>query len=339
MFKLFEPKRVFFEPQALEYPLGRELLSIFKSKQIPILHTSSHNRITGIPGTNPRTAYFEAKRTLVVGVRKSQDFQTCRPSAHFQLPLVTSCPGFCEYCYLSTTLGAKPYIRIYVNLEEILERTAEHISARLPEITIFEGSATSDPVPVEPYTGALAKVVEYFGTQEKARFRFVTKFDDLDSVADARHNGRTEVRFSINSETIIKEYEHHTLSLKRRLKAAQRMTAANYPVGFIVAPIILFTGWADEYRRMFKQVREAMEGQAVSFEFVTYRFTPRAKARILSVFPETTLDMNEESRRFKFGQFGYGKYIYPPDTMKELKEFFTEQAQAVSPKAEVLYTV
>ncbi|MGE5416582.1 MAG: spore photoproduct lyase [Acidobacteriota bacterium] len=336
---MFKPKRVFFEPQSLEYPLGKELFSLFKTKNIPITHTSSHNRVTGIPGDNPRTAFFEAKQTLVVGVRKSQDFQTCRPSAHFQLPLVTSCPGFCEYCYLATTLGAKPYVRLYVNIEEILDRTSQHIADRLPEKTIFEGSATSDPVPVEPYTGTLARVIDFFSTQDKARFRFVTKFDDLDTVADARHNGNTEVRFSINAEPIIKEYEHRTLSLARRLKAAQRMAAANYPVGFLVAPIMLFPGWADEYRRMFRQVRQAMNGQAVSFEFVTYRFTPRAKARILSVFPETTLDMNEESRRFKFGQFGYGKYVYTPETMKELKEFFTEQAMTVSPKAEVLYTV
>lgn len=46
----FEPDLVFFEPDALNYPLGKELLETFKAKGIPIKMTSSHNRVTGIPG-------------------------------------------------------------------------------------------------------------------------------------------------------------------------------------------------------------------------------------------------------------------------------------------------
>jgi len=40
--------------------------------------------------------------------------------------------------------------------------------------TIFEGAATSDPVPVEPYTGALAETIRFFASQEHGKFRFVT---------------------------------------------------------------------------------------------------------------------------------------------------------------------
>lgn len=98
----FIPRRVFFEPDALEYPLGKELKKLFTDMKAEIKYTSSHNRVIGIPGKNPQEAYFEGKRTLVVGVRRSLDFQTCKPSAHYQLPLVTGCPGKCEYCYLNT---------------------------------------------------------------------------------------------------------------------------------------------------------------------------------------------------------------------------------------------
>jgi spore photoproduct lyase len=337
---MFQPKRVYFEPQALDYPLGKKLFERFSSSGTEVILTPSHNRVAGIPGSTRQQAYFEAKQTLVVGVRKTAKFQSCRPSAHYQLPLVTSCPAFCEYCYLSTTMGNKPYIRVYANVEQILDWTAEHIAERGPAETVFEGSATSDPVPVEPYTGALARAIEFFAGQSNARFRFVTKFDDLDSVVAARHLGKTEARFSINAASIIEKYEHGTLSLGRRLQAARRCREAGYPVGLLVAPIFIFPGWRQEYAEMFQEVRQALgSAEALSFEFVTHRFTPRAKAHILSIYPQSTLDMEESSRKFKYGQFGYGKYVYPKETMAELREFFTGQATGVSPQASVLYTV
>ncbi|HHY32061.1 MAG TPA: spore photoproduct lyase, partial [Firmicutes bacterium] len=60
--------------------------------------------------------FFLSKRTMVVLVWKRRDFQTCRPSAHYQLPLVSGCPGLCEYCYLNTNLGRTPYVKVYVNV-------------------------------------------------------------------------------------------------------------------------------------------------------------------------------------------------------------------------------
>ncbi len=85
---MFIPKRVYFEPEALDYPLGQELKQRFSGMGIPIRLTGSHNRVTGIPGKTVAEGYREAKSTLVVGVRRGKDFQSCKPSAHFQLPQI-----------------------------------------------------------------------------------------------------------------------------------------------------------------------------------------------------------------------------------------------------------
>jgi spore photoproduct lyase len=113
---------VFFEKEALDYPIGAQIYNRLKSDNYEIRFLRSHNRVTGIPGKTPREAFFQGKSTLVVGVRKTLDFASCKPSAHYQLPLVTGCEGICEYCYLNTQLGKKPYTRIYVNVEEILQQ-------------------------------------------------------------------------------------------------------------------------------------------------------------------------------------------------------------------------
>ncbi|MCL6635575.1 MAG: spore photoproduct lyase [Peptococcaceae bacterium] len=338
---MFEPKRVIFERDALQYPLGKKLFDYFREKGVDTGFAASHNRIVSIPGKTPAEGYFEGKRTLVVGVRRTTTFETCRPSAHYQLPLATSCPGRCEYCYLLTNLGKKPYVRIYVNIEEILSAAREYIEKRKPEITVFEGAATSDPIPTEPYTGILGRVIEFFGGREYGRFRFVTKFTDVDSLLAVPHNGHTRFRFSINTGEIIKQFEHATPPLGERLRAAQKVAAAGYPLGFLVAPIIASDDWKESYRELFKAVAAELKGKAtgLTFEFITHRFTKRAKHTILEVFPGTRLDLDEEARTFKFGQFGYGKYVYPAELFKELRACFEGLVGEFFPGAKVEYFV
>ncbi|MFZ5595695.1 MAG: spore photoproduct lyase [Bacillota bacterium] len=338
----FVPKRVVFERPALDYPLGQKLYRLFNQMAIPISLTAGHNRVTGIPGDTPGRAFFEAKRTLVVGVRRTLKFETCKPSAHYQLPLTTSCSGRCEYCYLNTTLGNKPYLRTYVNIDEILAAADGYIKERSPETTIFEGAATSDPVPVERYTGSLKKAIEFFGRRELGRFRFVTKFSDIDSLLDADHRGHTRFRFSINTPQVIKRYEHGTPGAEERLEAARKVASAGYPLGFIIAPIIVYPGWERDYGELMESLREKLGPAAennITFELISHRFTARAKKRILEIFPSSTLPMQEEVRKFKYGQFGYGKYVYPKETLQEMDSLFSRELEKNFPGSRMEYLV
>jgi spore photoproduct lyase len=250
--------------------------------------------------------------------------------------------GQCEYCYLNTQFGKNPYIRVYVNLDQILDRAEYYIKQRPTEITLFEGAATSDPVPVEPYTGALAETIQFFARQEKASFRFVSKYTDIESLLDLSHRGRTTIRFSINADNIIKQYEHFTPALVKRLQAAGKIAGAGYPFGFIIGPVILFEGWEGAYRKMFELMTEALkeyQQDNFSFEIISHRFTVRAKNTIMSVFPATDLPMEESQRKFKYGQFGYGKYIYQPEQMESIQNFFRKEIEKYFSGSNINYMI
>lgn len=339
----FKPQRVLFERQALDFPVGHNLWNFFsKQPRVEARLLAPHNRVTGIPGKSTTEAYREGKRTLVVGVRRELDFQTCKPSAHYQLPLVSGCMGQCEYCYLNTQFGKRPYLKAYVNVEEILNKAQVYIEQRAPEITIFEGAATSDPIPVEPYLGSLERAIVYFARQQLARFRFVTKFTDVDSLLDLEHNDHTTIRFSINADYVISEYEHATPRLPARLEAARKIAGAGYPLGFIIGPVIHFAGWEQQYLDLLDQVKANLPGispENLHFEVISHRFTARAKSTILGVYPQTTLPMDETERKYKYGQFGYGKYIYPPEPMNEIRAFFTRRLMEYFPGANLDYLI
>lgn len=162
MIKPFVPQLVYIEPRALEYPLGRELKEKFEGMGIEIRETTSHNQVRNIPGKNDLQKYRNAKSTLVIGVRKTLKFDTSKPSAEYAIPFATGCMGHCHYCYLQTTMGSKPYIRTYVNVEEILDQAEQYMNERAPEITRFEASCTSDIVGIDHLTHTLKAAIEYF---------------------------------------------------------------------------------------------------------------------------------------------------------------------------------
>lgn len=340
---MFEPKRIIFEKNSLDYTIGKNIYNRFKDdKDIEIITEHRGSLKKHIPSENVIQFYKEGKNTLIVGVKKGFKFQSCKPSAHYQLPLLSGCVGHCQYCYLNTNLADKPYVKVNVNIEDILGRAQEYIDERLPDITIFEGAATSDPVPVEPYTGLLKKTIEFFANSENGRFRFVTKYNDIDELLDIEHNKKTEIRFTLNTHKVITDYENRTASINKRIEASAKVAKAGYPVGFIIAPVFMYENWKEDYEKLMIDLREKLPEQLehqLTFEVISHRYTTRAKNVINEVFPENILPMVDEDRTYKYGQFGYGKFVYNKDQINEMKEFFKTKLTEIFPDCEIKYII
>lgn len=338
--KPFVPQLVYIEPKALEYQLGKELKEKFEGMGVEIRETTSHNQIRDLPGDTELQKYRVAKSTLVVGIRRTLKFDTSKPSAEYAIPLATGCMGHCHYCYLQTTLGAKPYIRTYVNLDEIFEQAQKYIDERKTEITRFEAACTSDIVGIDHLTHSLKRAIEFIGSTEHGRLRFVTKFHHVDHLLDAKHNGNTRFRFSVNSRYVIKNFEPGTSSFDHRLEAAKKVANAGYPLGFIVAPIYMHENWQEGYFELFERLADSLKEVYIpnlSFELIQHRFTKPAKKVIEKHYPKTKLDLDESKRKYKWGKYGIGKYVYPTDEAKDLETTISDYIHQFFPHAEIQY--
>ncbi|WP_129597948.1 spore photoproduct lyase [Anaerophilus nitritogenes] len=340
MTNLWIPDRVYFEPVAMEFSIGKRILSFCKEHNIPILQTTSHNQVRDIPGKTAKEKFANAKKTLVVGTKKSLKLEVCKPSADYQFSLMTNCPGNCEYCYLYTTQGKKPYVRVYVNTDEIFNTIEKYINEKAPNTTVFEVASTGDPLAVEHITGSLRETIEYFGKNAHGKLRVVTKFSNVDSILDAKHNGNTRFRFSINSDYVSHNFEHNTDSLQDRLKAAEKVGKARYPLGFIIAPIMIYTNWKEEYEKLIQSLYEHIhfvENDSITFELIQHRFTKNAKEIILNRYPNTKLDMDEEKRKLKYGKYGRMKYVYPKEEAEEIKNYLSDLIMKYFKNAKIEY--
>lgn len=335
------PERVFFEPSALKYPLGQELYKFFESREIEIVKTPVQNVSRLIPGNNEKQKYARSKKTLVVTTKKGFSLDVCKPSADFEFSLVTNCPGHCEYCYLQTTQGLKPYLRTYVNLEDIFNTIKRHIVKNNNQLTTFEVASAGDPLSLEHITGSLARTIEFFGNLDNGRLRVVTKFSNVNTLLPLRHNNHTRFRVSINSRYVIDKFEHNTANFEERIAAAAKIAGAGYPIGFIVAPIMIYSHWKEEYLELFDRLKQQIDlsrsAAPVTFELIQHRFTTTAKNFILERFPNTKLDMEESGRMLKWGKFGRVKYVYLKEIAAEIKEYISSLIKERFPDAVIEY--
>ena len=341
---MFIPRRIIFEKNSLDYEIGQNIYNYFKdNNEIEKIIISNNKIKQNIPDTDDIYKFYrQGKRTLAVGVKKGMKFQSCKPSANWQLPLYSGCMGQCQYCYLNTNLGDKPYIKVNVNVDDILNQAQQYINERLPLKTVFEGSATSDPLPLEPYTNSLKRTIQFFANNPNGSFRFVSKYSDVDTLLDIEHKGKTEIRFTLNTQKVIDNYENATAAIKLRLGAAKKVAEAGYPLGFIIAPVFIYEGYKEDYKKLLLNLKETLPENlkhTLTFEVISHRYTTRAKNIITQVFPDTTLPMNDEERKYKYGQFGYGKYIYDKDTLDDMKAFFKETISNIFPDSFIKYII
>jgi spore photoproduct lyase len=240
--------------------------------------------------------------------------------------------------------------RVYADLDDILAGCADYadrgtVTSRSPrrahEGTTFEASCYTDPLALEHLTGSWSRAVRFFGEwQAPVQLRWTTKFDDVDGFIGLAHHGRTRVRFSLNAPPITTRFEGGTSRLEDRLQALRRLAEAGYPVGLTLAPLMPIDDWRQRYSQLLEQTAAAVDGVPhldLTAELITHRFTAASKGVLLGWYPRTQLEMDEDARVRKHGRFGASKYVYPADTMGEMKSWFMRELTTRLPMIRILY--
>jgi spore photoproduct lyase len=341
--KLWMPKRVVFTPEALEEPFAQKIYERVSNYNL-LVEIMKNNRVTGLRGETEKETYKIAKNTLAIVNAPPSAFKLrpIPPSADFQFHLAEGCPAHCQYCYLAGSLQGPPAIRVFGNLPLILDNTLRYdIPGR---ITSFEASCYTDPLSIEHLTGSLAQTIKFFGQRNDAHLRFVTKFDSVDPLLDLDHNGHSRWRLSLNANPISRRLEGGTSSISARIKALRKLALPRsvgggaYPIGVVLAPIMPIENWQQEYSLLFDELKQNLDFENdLTFELITHRFTAGSKEVLSGWYPNSSLEMNEETRAAKTNKFGGTKYVYTRQVMTEMKTFFHQEIQQRFPKAKILY--
>ncbi len=351
--RLWVPRHVRITRAAAELPHTRTIIDRCVAAGVEDIVVLPGNQLTGLRGGTEREIYARAKNTLAVVVAPPSALkpQPIPPSADWRIDLARGCPAHCQYCYLAGSLTGPPVTRVYANLDDVLAGIDTHAgsgsvtsgtTARGHEGTTFEMSCYTDPLGIEHVTGSLSAAIERIGARAEGgvQLRFTTKFDDVGALLNLDHRRRTRVRFSVNAAEVANRFEGGTARMPARLRALRAMALAGYRVGLTIAPVMPVEGWQAAYGRLLDDAATALDGVPdldLTTELITHRFTPASKDVLLGWYPGTRLEMDEDARSKKRSKFGGVKYVYPRETMAQMRSWFETELDRRVPASRLLY--
>ncbi len=329
------PEAIYFEPETLSYPLGRELKEKYADRQW--IAIGSHNSI-GEMQKKPNSAFPHMKRDLVVGVRKTHKYIENHKVSDFLVPYTSSgCQAMCLYCYLVCNYNKCAYLRVFVNREEMMTKLIK-TSLKYDKPLTFEIGSNSDLVLENTITGNLPWTIEEFARSAKGSITFPTKFDMVEPLAELDHKGKTVFRMSVNPDHIIRHVEYGTSRLFNRIRALNLMNAAGYKTGLLIAPVIFMDDWKKLYGELIEFLAEELsvrvkETSFIEIIFMTYSYVHQAINT--DAFPNAPVlfDKGKQTGR------GRGKYWYKEALRAEGEAFFRERLKKALPDMEILYVV
>ena len=332
---MFKPKALYCERNIENYTLGKELLE--KYKDVPIIEIDSHNNIEEMR-KKQNSEFPDMKRNLIIGVRKTHKFVENHKTSDYLVPYTSSgCTAMCMYCYLVCNYNKCAYLRIFVNREEMLDKIIKTAQKSEKELT-FEIGSNSDLILENTITNNLVWTIENFANTEKGKLTLPTKFNMVDDILTLKHNRKVIIRMSVNPEEIINKVEFGTSRLAQRVEAINKLVEADYPVGILIAPVILVENWKELYSNLIKYLYDNLSEKVkkeVFFEiiFMTYSYVHNAINR--EAFPNAINLFNKDIMTGR----GKGKYMYKEYIRKEGEEFLRNEMYKYFKNNKIMYVV
>ena len=324
---------VYYEKAALDYPLGLSLKDKYLGLQW--IEVESHNRIPELSSSENKD-FTKLKRHLVIGIRKTHKFVENHKVSDWLVPYTSSgCRAMCLYCYLVCNYNKCSYLRLFVNREEMLGNLIRKAAAA-PVPQTFEIGSNSDLVLENEVTGNLAWTIETFASEGRGSLTFPTKFDMIQPLLDLNHREKTFFRMSFNPAEIIKSVEYGTAPLVARIKALNAMAEAGYPVGMLIAPVILLPEWKRLYGELINRLADELCSKVknsgiIEIILMTYSFVQNAINK--DAFPRAE---NLYDTKLMTGR-GRGKYCYRNEVRAEAEDFIRQELRSKLPSMRILY--
>ncbi len=221
------------------------------------------------------------------------------------LHIGTFCVMDCSYCILQSYFHP-PVLQYFVNHDD-LAAELDRMFLQKTFRRIGTGEFT-DSMIWEFWTNLSSFLVPKFSRQSHTVLELKTKTTAIEDLKRLRHNRKTIVAWSLNTNEVIRNNERNTASLSARLKAAARCESWGYPLAFHFDPMVIYDGCEEDYRQVIEQIfSHVSSDNIVWISLGTFRFMPSLKPIIQNRFPDSKIIYGE----FILGEDGKMRYFKP----------------------------
>ena len=255
----FDPKRIFVQKKAREYPLYAEVRERYPLATFEEFE-GDHRQIPHLTNETPERFLKTKRDTLILAARGLSGSIIENPvqgASDFMFnALGSGCLFGCVYCY--TNLYKLMWHRVapltlWANFDELLDHLVQHQKEQGKKVS-YEFSCNNDSIAEGNFFSSTAKFIETIAQTENAWGICDTKATNVDYLLDLNHNNRITILMTVSPPYIIKNFEYFTGPLEDRIHALNKLKKAGYSIGVSFSPIILRDNWLEDYVELFRYI-------------------------------------------------------------------------------------
>jgi len=221
------------------------------------------------------------------------------------LHIGTYCTMDCSYCILQSYFHP-PLLQCYVNYDDLMAEL-DRLFLKKAVFRVGTGEFT-DSMIWETWTDLSGALVPKFASQAHVVLELKTKTTAIEGLKQLRHNRKTIVAWSLNTNRVIENEERRTASLDDRLRAAAECESWGYPLAFHFDPLVIYDGCEDDYREVVQHIFNHVSAKNIAWiSLGSLRFMPSLKPIIQKRFPKSKIVYGE----FISGLDGKLRYFKP----------------------------
>jgi spore photoproduct lyase len=184
------------------------------------------------------------------------------------LDAVESCGFDCSYCSIQSF-----YNQNTITFDSGFKNKLLNLNLDQNKTYHIGTGQASDSLMFGNHEGVLDALFEFAKENPNVILEFKTKSDNIKYLLENKVPKNILCTWSLNTPTIIKNEEHLTASLEKRLSAARSLADKGVKVGFHFHPIVEYVDYLDEYKDVYEKLLQMFipsEVALVSFGTLTF---------------------------------------------------------------------
>lgn len=206
----------------------------------------------------------DSKKTLLLTRFRGEVIKPCPGTKDYIccgyriLHIGSNCPVDCSYCILQSYFN-QPFIRLFVNIEEILYKLKVFVETHPEEILRLGTGEFTDSLALDHLTGFSNLLLRELSSYPQVLVELKTKTSGIHHLIQGPPSKNIIVSWSLNAMEIVRREERGSASMNERLEAAMVCQEKGYYLGFHFDPIFYFNGWEAAYQQtvhhLFSKIR------------------------------------------------------------------------------------
>jgi spore photoproduct lyase len=291
--KLFYPTNIYYESQAMQSNLFKNIKTLFPNSQyneIKSLKSFVKDNSFSLKDYNNRC------NNLFLVKEKYDFFKKCPCTTgvincgYSIMNLGMGCIYDCSYCFLQGYQNI-PGIIISYNIEDYLkdDRIVSSTQGFFNYKRIGSGEFT-DSLVFDHITNFSTYIINYFRNKKDIYFEFKTKSSNIQNLLNAGGQENIVIAWSVNSNEITKNNEFKTASLKERVESAKKCALEGFSTAFHFDPIIYYENWTQGYKETVDMIFDIVPNSKIKWiSLGTLRMPTTQKIVIENRFPDTEI--------------------------------------------------